>query len=277
METGRLLALFRGFRDDLRGLTSRVGDFEKGLVDAAAVAAGELPPAPAGPEGKQGPDGEPGPTGPRGSAGDSGSVGAPGATGLNGREGLPGPVGEVGGAGPRGPAGPKGPIGPAGPKGGPGPAGPDGPKGPAGNSVTAARIANGRLMITVDGKEKEIGDVSVPARRVGGPVGGGGGGLAAAAGFSDMPIVNLSATPYAAVKSSTLIVDATSEPIVINLTAVGPARQTRFEIKKTDSSANPVTITPAGGELIDGSASFALELQHESVIIRSDGADWWVL
>jgi hypothetical protein len=138
--------------------------------------------------------------------------------------------------------------------------------------MTAARITNGRLMITVDGKEKEVGDVNVPSRRVGGPVGGGG-GLAAAAGFSDIPIVNVSVSPYAAVKSSTLIVDATAEPIIVNLDEVGPARGTRFEVKKVDPSANLVTFN----QDIDGDPAFALELQGEVIVIRSDGVDWWVV
>jgi len=44
-----------------------------------------------------------------------------------------------------------------------------------------------------------------------------------------------------------------------------------FIIKKIDSSINTVTITPGGGETIDGAVNKVLTQQWESIIIRSNG------
>ena len=36
-----------------------------------------------------------------------------------------------------------------------------------------------------------------------------------------------------------------------------------------------IAVVPKGR--IDGTASFDLEYQHESIIVQSDGSDWWIL
>ena len=46
-------------------------------------------------------------------------------------------------------------------------------------------------------------------------------------------------------------------------------------MKKTDSTANPVTI--AGDGDIDGQASFTLGQQYNTIGILSDGTDWWIM
>jgi ABC-type arginine/histidine transport system permease subunit len=49
-----------------------------------------------------------------------------------------------------------------------------------------------------------------------------------------------------------------------------------YIIKKTDASANAVTVTPSAGT-IDGAASFALAAQNNSIIVVCDGTNWFVL
>jgi len=48
-------------------------------------------------------------------------------------------------------------------------------------------------------------------------------------------------------------------------------------VKKTDSSANAVTIDPNGAETIDGAASFALSSQYDYALIVSDGSNWHII
>jgi hypothetical protein len=72
-------------------------------------------------------------------------------------------------------------------------------------------------------------------------------------------------------------VDATSASVAITLpTAVG-INGREYVIRKLDSSANTVTITPNGSETVNGSSDIVLDEQYESTIIYSDGANWMQL
>ena len=74
-----------------------------------------------------------------------------------------------------------------------------------------------------------------------------------------------------------VLVNAAAAPITISLpTAVGSAGKT-YSIKKIDASGNTVTIDPDLSETIDGSATRVLTVQHESVTIVGDGANWRVI
>lgn len=46
-------------------------------------------------------------------------------------------------------------------------------------------------------------------------------------------------------------------------------------IKKIDSSSNEVTIDPAGSETIDGDATIALGSQYNTVVLISNGTNWY--
>ena len=48
-------------------------------------------------------------------------------------------------------------------------------------------------------------------------------------------------------------------------------------IKKTDSSANAVSILRAGSETIDGATSSILYHQNESVTLISDNSNWMII
>jgi hypothetical protein len=48
-------------------------------------------------------------------------------------------------------------------------------------------------------------------------------------------------------------------------------------IKKTDASANAVTIARSGSSTIDGATSLALTVQYGTVILRCDGTNWHVV
>jgi len=74
-----------------------------------------------------------------------------------------------------------------------------------------------------------------------------------------------------------ILVDATSGAVTIALLAAATAGNGfQVGIKKTDSSANAVTIDGNGSETIDGSATIALSLQNEVAILISNGTSWYV-
>ncbi len=77
---------------------------------------------------------------------------------------------------------------------------------------------------------------------------------------------------------NTVLVDATGGNITITLLP-GTTFQIghEFVIKKTDGTTNIVTITPSGGNLIDGEASRVLTQRWESVTIRTDRTGWFIV
>ncbi len=50
-----------------------------------------------------------------------------------------------------------------------------------------------------------------------------------------------------------------------------------YTIKKTDGSANVVTLTTTGGQTIDGGTNAQLKVQYASVSVISDGSNWLIV
>jgi hypothetical protein len=67
--------------------------------------------------------------------------------------------------------------------------------------------------------------------------------------------------------------DATSGNITVNLPPSNMCHK-QLVIKKTDTSANTVTIDPHASETIDGATSLVLSLQKQSATILPDGSNW---
>jgi len=71
-----------------------------------------------------------------------------------------------------------------------------------------------------------------------------------------------------------ILADASAAAITVTLP--DPATyDTLVFIKKIDSSANAVTVTPHGTETIDGASSMTLANQNDAVRLRSDGSNWF--
>lgn len=88
---------------------------------------------------------------------------------------------------------------------------------------------------------------------------------------------NFATTPTA---NQVYLVSAAAGNVVVTLTTPGACEPNHFYIKKTDTTANTITLTPASG-LIDGSASFVFNgvagNAGEDFEIFYDGANWWIL
>ena len=84
-------------------------------------------------------------------------------------------------------------------------------------------------------------------------------------------------TTYTATAADNIIVcNAAGAGFTVNLpTAIGALGRT-YTIKKTDSSANAVTVDPFSTQTIDGAATYSLFAQWQSVTVVSDGANWQV-
>lgn len=71
--------------------------------------------------------------------------------------------------------------------------------------------------------------------------------------------------------------DASSAAFTLTLPAAASNEGRIFDIKKTDSSFNAVTIDGNSSETIDGETSTTLDTQYESIQIVSDGTNWHIL
>jgi hypothetical protein len=72
-------------------------------------------------------------------------------------------------------------------------------------------------------------------------------------------------------------VDATSSPQTVNLATASSKNGVTYVVKKTDSTANTVTIVPDGAETIDGKASMILQFQNSAIDLYSNGSNWYII
>lgn len=71
--------------------------------------------------------------------------------------------------------------------------------------------------------------------------------------------------------------NATSGAIVVGLPGASSAAGRMYHVRKSDSSANTVTLDAAGAETINGAATQAITTQYEVLTIQSDGTGWVIL
>lgn len=85
--------------------------------------------------------------------------------------------------------------------------------------------------------------------------------------FADSPYT-LGATDGA------VLVNATGGAVTVNLPAAAANANRVVRVKKTDASANAVTVDANAAETIDGALTYAITRQYETVHFTSDGANW---
>lgn len=101
---------------------------------------------------------------------------------------------------------------------------------------------------------------------------------AVASGGSSGPTTS----PYAAstslgTTSTVALVNASGGAVTMTLpTAVGNANL-RHWIKKTDSTANTVTIATALSQTIDGNTTVVIQVTNQTIALISDGTNWYIL
>ena len=74
-----------------------------------------------------------------------------------------------------------------------------------------------------------------------------------------------------------ILVDATSGAFTITLPTAASTTAKKYHIVKIDSTANAVTIDGNGSETIDGATTQILDGQYTSMIISSNGSNWFSL
>lgn len=79
------------------------------------------------------------------------------------------------------------------------------------------------------------------------------------------------------VDDSIILADASGGAYTVDLPAAANYTNKKFLIKKTDSSANAVTVDGNGSETIDGATTVALASQYDFIEIVSDGTEWHIV
>lgn len=83
---------------------------------------------------------------------------------------------------------------------------------------------------------------------------------------------------YTAVEGDDVILcNATGGAFTITLPPAATFTGQTFIVKKTDASANAVTVDANGSELIDSSATYSLATLDECCTLISDGTGWRVI
>jgi len=93
---------------------------------------------------------------------------------------------------------------------------------------------------------------------------------------SGLAIQTISTNYTALTTDGAIFASASSGNVTVTLPAAANNSGQKLIIKKTDSSANTVTIDGNASETIDESATKVLTIQYDSVVLVCDGSNWWV-
>jgi hypothetical protein len=91
-----------------------------------------------------------------------------------------------------------------------------------------------------------------------------------------IPVVSKSSTYTATTSDGVILCDASAAWTLTLYTAVGNSGR-QLIIKKTDSSANAVTVDGNASETIDGETTQVISDQYTSITVASDGSNWHII
>lgn len=91
---------------------------------------------------------------------------------------------------------------------------------------------------------------------------------------SRKPVRVLTASGMATAGDMVLLCDATAGPVTVSLPEAAAVKGLWWVVKKTDASANAVTVDPLGSETVDGALTAATTTQYTTIRLVSDGANW---
>lgn len=95
-------------------------------------------------------------------------------------------------------------------------------------------------------------------------------------GVSDVFNVASSSGTFTAVADTTHLVNTSGGAAAVTLPAVTLDRFVRIKDSSGNANTNNIVITPASGT-IDGAASHTIDSDYGSVVLVSDGTNWFIL
>ena len=88
-------------------------------------------------------------------------------------------------------------------------------------------------------------------------------------------VVSVSTNTVLTIVNDVVLVNASGG--AVNITLPSPASGKILTIKRTDSSANTVSILPSASETIDGTSLKSIVGQYDAVQVVSDGTNWFII
>lgn len=74
-----------------------------------------------------------------------------------------------------------------------------------------------------------------------------------------------------------LLADASGGAVTVNLPSAVSSARRKFIVKKTDASANAVTVDANGAETIDGATTVSTTTQYDAFTVLCDGSAWYIV
>jgi hypothetical protein len=153
--------------------------------------------------------------------------------------------------------------------------------------LTANNVSNGVIPLNVFGTSGQTADlarfvkspsvvarIDADGRIIAGASSNSSGATLHTAGSFGTRVLSTSTSITAGVGDHTILVNASGAARTITLpTAIGATGRI-YVIKKTDSSANAVTVATTSSQTIDGTTTRTLASQYSTITVQSDGANW---
>lgn len=96
-------------------------------------------------------------------------------------------------------------------------------------------------------------------------------------GSFGLPSRTTTVTSGASATDYTILCNAIGGAINVSLPIASTVPRRVYVIKKIDASVNLVTVQASGGDFIDGSATFPMSVQWQSVTVQSNGTNWFII
>jgi hypothetical protein len=90
-------------------------------------------------------------------------------------------------------------------------------------------------------------------------------------------VVKNPVSPYTPNNGDIIVWDTTSGNKVVSLPPSASSNNFAFDVKKTDATANTITVDPNSTELIEGGTTAVITTQYEAISSVCDGTEWWVI
>lgn len=104
------------------------------------------------------------------------------------------------------------------------------------------------------------------------------GGVPAWSSSDDTYATSTKTSNYTITGSDTVIfADATSGNVAITLPVASGLSGYKFFIKRIDGSGNTCSVTRSGSDTIDGQTSVSVDQQYTSLMVVSNGSNWYIL
>lgn len=94
--------------------------------------------------------------------------------------------------------------------------------------------------------------------------------------LGELPVKSVTAAYSALTTDSVVLVDCTAGAVTVTLPKAADCKGCELNFKKTDASANAMTVDGNGSETIDGAANVSTTTRYASYTVHSDGANWGI-